>query len=89
MEVKGKLTINCNRCGKDYDYSEGNMNFTLSEKRGEDEVYVWGKSFNYVKCGNPISMKYEVTFSSDGEVKDKKLDINGAKVAEDSLEFTR
>ncbi len=89
MEIKGKLTINCNRCGKSYDYSNENMNFTMTEKKGDDEHYVWEKSFNCVKCGNPISIKYEVILSPEGKVKDKKVEVKGAKVEEDSLDFSR
>lgn len=83
MEVKGKLTIDCERCGKSYDFLPEDVKF----KPANDDIYIWELKFDCLRCGNPISIRYEVHMSPDGEVKDKKLDIKGAKVKEDSFEF--
>ena len=87
MEVNGKLTINCERCGKSYDFQKEDVKFKPEGEKDGDQCYVWELNFNCLRCSNPISIRYEICLSADGKVSDKKLDIKGAKVAEDSFEF--
>lgn len=87
MEVKGKFTIDCERCGKSYDFLPEDVKFKPTEKKGDDQCYTWQLQYNCLRCGNPISIKYEVCVSQDGKITDKKVDVTGAKVAEDSFEF--
>lgn len=88
IKVKGKFTIDCNRCGKSYDFLAEDIVFSPENKNGE-QTYVWEKSYNCVKCGNPISIRYEVTFASDGTINDKNVEVSGAKLISDTLEFKR
>jgi len=83
MKVEGKFTIDCNRCGKSYDYAPEDVTFNL--QNGE---YVWEKKFNCVKCGNPISIRYGVTFDPDGNLEDKNVQVDGAVVVGDAFEFS-
>ncbi len=87
MNVEGKLTINCERCGKSYDFLKEDVKFKESGQKDESDMYVWELDFNCLRCSNPISIKYEV-YMSDGTFKEKNLDIKGAKVAEDSFSFS-
>lgn len=86
MQVEGKFTISCNRCGKTYDFLKEDVKFVKSEN---DNTYVWELKYNCLRCENPISIRYEVSVSSDGSIKDKKVDIEGAKVVEDTFQFSQ
>lgn len=83
MKVEGKFTIDCNRCGTSYDYNPEDVDFIA---QGEN-YYVWEKKFNCVKCGNPISIRYAVTFAPDGTLEDKNVQVDGAKVVGDAFDF--
>lgn len=88
MEVKGNFSIDCGRCGKSYNFSDEEVDFLKSQqKNGDNDVYVWEKHYNCTKCGNGISIRYEIVISSAGEVKDKKVDVSGAVKVEDTFEF--
>lgn len=88
MEVKeGKFTINCERCGKSYDFLKEDVKFNPKEKMGEEEYYAWELKYNCLRCSNPISIEYIINVSSDGQIKDKKVNISGAEIALDTFEF--
>ncbi|MCD7899046.1 MAG: hypothetical protein LUH22_03990 [Bacteroides sp.] len=87
MNVTGKISIDCARCGKNYEFLGEEVNFEKTEMRGDDQCYVWEKQYDCVKCGNPISIRYEVCISPDGKVTDKKVDVTGAKMQSDEFEF--
>ncbi len=89
MEITGKFTIDCERCGKSYDFLKEDVKFTPEEREGEDKWSVWELEYNCLRCSNPISIRYEICFSPEGEFKDKKVTVTGAKVVNDSFEFSR
>lgn len=88
MEVKGKFSFDCNRCGKSYEYTSEDVDFVKTEMDGDNQWYVWEKDFNCFKCGNSISIKYEVALTPDGKVADKKVNVGGAKETGDSFIFS-
>lgn len=88
MEIKGKLTIKCEKCGKTYDFLEEDVNFVKSEKKEKDPCYVWNLKFDCLRCGHPIKIQYEICVSSDGKIKEKNVNVEGAKVTEDSFTFS-
>lgn len=85
MIVEGQFTIDCNRCGKSYDFTSKDVFFTKVENH--PDTYVWEKKYNCVKCGNPISIHYEVTLADDGTLIDKNLQVDGAKMVKDTFGF--
>lgn len=88
MQVTGKFTIDCSRCGRTYDYTPEKVNFVPTEKKDGAQCYVWNEVFNCVVCSNHIEIKYEVCISDLGEVKDKKVIIAGAEIEDDSFSFS-
>ncbi len=86
MKVEGIFTINCSRCGKSYDFTSEEVQF-LPQGPVDEQTYVWEKKYNCVKCGNPIHIRYEISFATDGSINDKNVEVDGAKVISDSFEF--
>ncbi|WP_029906050.1 hypothetical protein [Prevotella sp. 10(H)] len=87
MEVNGKLTIACERCGKTYDFLKEDVKFIETEKTNDEGESVWELKYDCLRCKNSISIKYQIAISKDGKIEKKNLDIQGAKVIEDSFEF--
>ncbi len=79
--VKGTLSITCNKCGKQHDFSADEADFDAnngSERQmGSENGYTWEHTFNCDECENEIEIEYEVWEYPIGTFNHDQVNING------------
>ena len=80
----GHLELKCNNCGHIITINCSNLPFDVVEteqrQMGAENTHSADYEFGCPKCGNEISIKYDVWEYPEGAINDKNIEITGGKL---------
>lgn len=87
LNCTGQLKIKCSKCGHIISIKCSDLPFDVVEteerEMGTEKTHSVDYEFECPKCGNKISVKYDIWEYPEGVINDKNIDIKGGSLIQE------